>query len=58
MPSKQSLAAAGLALMATVLPSVAAMPSLPFKIEPRADPPTALPESATADDKTSDNLRI
>lgn len=52
MPSKQSLAAAGLALMATVLPSVAAMPSLPFKIEPRADPPTALPESATADDKT------
>lgn len=48
-------AAAGLALVAAaILPSVAAaMPSQvpPFKIERRADPPTALPEKATADDK-------
>ncbi|RYP03901.1 hypothetical protein DL764_004817 [Monosporascus ibericus] len=50
MPSRQSVAAAGLALLATALPSVTAMPGLPFKIEAR-EPPRALPERATADDK-------
>ncbi len=51
MPSKRSLTTAGLVLIAAVLPSVAAVPALPFKIEPRADPPKALPEKATANDQ-------
>lgn len=53
MPSRQSLTVAGLALTATMLlPSVAATPTtLPFPIERRADPPAALPEKATVNDK-------
>lgn len=50
MPSIRNLAAAGLALTATIFPNVAAIPTPAFKTDHEAEPPAALPKNATEEE--------